>query len=284
MTDVKQRPSWLKALGSAEPPKAVQIDQIEYRLIEVYKHDSWAATAQYQSFVDAAVDQQPPKKIICKFNRRSNCFGIPLSWVGRTLAARESSAYSTLAELDVVPSALGDVYADGRILSNAFAHEFVEGHPLGEDERPQDEFFPSLQNALSAMHELGVVYMDLHKRENILVGADGLPKLVDFQISFQHRPRGWLAVGPGRWLRDILRKSDLFCFEKHVRRLRPDQAETLGVPLSTEPPWWIRAHRMIAVPFRQSRRRLLSWLRVRDRSGRCRSELFAEHAFREPLP
>ncbi|MFN3188916.1 MAG: hypothetical protein ACE361_00205 [Aureliella sp.] len=289
MQTVKQRPNWLRALGKEEPPETIFVDQVEYKLVEVYKHDSWAATAQYSaaqcSEARTGVMTGQPKacqKIICKFNRRSSFFGLPLGWIGRALANREASAYKALSDLTAIPSALGTVCSDGRRLRNAFAHQYVEGHPLGENESPSDQFFPELKRILHTMHEHGIVYMDLHKRENILVGEDGLPKLVDFQISFQHRPQGLLRRVPGRWLRDLLRNSDMFCFEKHVRRLRPDQAEALSVPTSLDPPWWIRAHRIIAVPFRQTRRQLLSWLRVRDRSGRCRSELFAEHAFRDP--
>ena len=46
---------------------------------------------------------------------------------------------------------------------------------------------------LNAMHERKVAYIDLHKRENILVNERGDPCLIDFQISVAW-PR-WLPAG-----------------------------------------------------------------------------------------
>jgi hypothetical protein len=45
-------------------------------------------------------------------------------------------------------------------------------------------------------------------------------------------------------------------------------------------PWWIRAHRCVAVPFRTVRRRLLTVLGIRSRSGHAFSEAFPEVAHR----
>jgi hypothetical protein len=45
-------------------------------------------------------------------------------------------------------------------------------------------------------------------------------------------------------------------------------------------PWWIRAHRCVAVPFRSIRRRLLTALRIRSADGQASSEAFPEIAHR----
>ena len=60
---------------------------------------------------------------------------------------------------------------------------YIEGHPLGNREAVNEEFFPTLGALLQAMHERKIVYVDLHKRENILVSEKGEPCLIDFQIS-----------------------------------------------------------------------------------------------------
>ena len=45
-------------------------------------------------------------------------------------------------------------------------------------------------------------------------------------------------------------------------------------------PWWIRAHRCVAIPFRTVRRRLLTALGIRSKSGHAFSEAFPEIAHR----
>ncbi len=57
-----------------------------------------------------------------------------------------------------------------------------------------ESFFPGLSALLDAMHERKVAYVDLHKRENILVNEKARPCLIDFQISVAW-PR-WLPAGP----------------------------------------------------------------------------------------
>ncbi len=272
----RQRPAWLRALGRAEPPRRVHIGGYAYARTEIFKHDSWAATAVYKA--DSCADQ--PDTVVCKFNRVQPLFGIPLSWLGRVLAARESRALHQLAHVRDVPAPSGPIEADGRRLSNAVAHEFLEGHPLGVDERVDDDFFPRLQSLLSEIHRCGMAYVDLHKRENVLVGIDGRPNLIDFQISLQSSGRILWRIPPLPWLLRIFQRSDEFCLAKHVRNLRPDQLNQLGLAHYAKIPWWIRAHRTVAVPFRQTRRRILAWLRVRDPSGRSSTEVFPEHAVR----
>ena len=74
---------------------------------------------------------------------------------------------------------------------------------------------------LREMHVRGIAYVDLHKRENVIVGDDGRPYLVDFQISFDvtHPRLRWV---PGaRAVFDQLCVGDLYHLEKHVRRADP---------------------------------------------------------------
>jgi hypothetical protein len=78
----------------------------------------------------------------------------------------------------------------------------------------------------------------------------------------------------------MFQSTDLFCLFKHVRHYRPEQLAALELEKYQQIPWWIRLHRLVAVPFRQARRRLLSKLSIRDSSGRANSEVFTEHALR----
>jgi hypothetical protein len=121
-----------------------------------------------------------------------------------------------------------------------------------------------------------MAYVDLHKRENIIVGAHGHPYLVDFQA----------CMGPWSWrvmtapILRALQRADLYHFAKHLRRARPDQ---LGLLSPTPRPLWLRLHRLTAIPFRYVRRRLLALIGVRDHSGEACSEIFPEHAVRNEM-
>jgi len=263
----RPRPPLFRALGAADAPLEVVVDGQRYRQIELFKHDSWAATALYQGAT---------KRIVCKFNRVQPLLGLPMTWLGRRLAEREHRALTRLANLPQVPAALGPVFASGRQLRHAVAREFIAGHPLRKDERVDSDFFPTLRAALRAMHRRGIAYVDLHKRENVIVGDDGRPYLVDFQICFDvTQPRfHWL---PGvQFVFDQLCVGDLYHLEKHVRRADAD-ALAYHPP---EIPAWLRLHRLVAVPFRQLRRRLLVARGIRTGRGAVASEVFAEDAVR----
>jgi hypothetical protein len=268
---VKARPSWLKALGSRSLPDTVAIGGVAHRLRETFKHDSWAATGLYEG----------PSGLlrVVKLHRQAPVFGISMGWLGRRLARHETYLLSALADLKGLPSLAGAVSAEGRLLPNAVARDYIEGHPLGNREAVDDSFYPALRALLHAMHDRHIVYVDLHKRENILVNERGEPCLIDFQISLAW-PR-WLPAGP---LFALMRRSDEYHLMKHWSRSRPEQCGFDEAVLRTRIPWPIRVHRLIARPIREMRRRLLVKLGVRSGKGRVETELFAEHALRQPSP
>jgi hypothetical protein len=268
---VKPRPSWLKALGSETPPISLEIGGQTHCLVETFKHDSWAATMVYEG--PAGVLR------VVKLHRRSPILGLPMSWLGRRLARHESTLLRLLSDLPGIPALAGTVSSHGRELRNAVAREFIAGHPLGRREAVSDSFFDELSKLLRSMHQRGVVYVDLHKRENIVVNQAGDPCLIDFQISLRW-PR-WLP----QWsLFELFRRSDEYHLMKHWSLCRPDQCASEHHALRARRPWWIDAHRLIARPLREMRRKVLVAVGVRTGKGRVESELFAEHAFREVGP
>jgi hypothetical protein len=261
---VRPRPPLLRALGRDEPPDEVEVDLKRYRLLRVVKHDSWAATAFYRG-----VD----KAIVCKFNRQQRVGPIPMRWLGRWLAGREAHALRLLAGLPGIPAGLGAVTIGGELLRHAVAHDFIAGRPLGRHDAIPAAAFAALVDLLAEVHRRSMAYVDLHKRENILVGDDGRLYLLDFQISFC-LPRRWPGNAlPMRALLGILQRSDSYHLKKHIARC----SDAGQAPAR---PWWIRVHRGVAIPLRALRRWLLVRLGVRTGRGRVETEFFPEEVVR----
>jgi hypothetical protein len=260
----RPRPPLLRALGRSEPPDEVVIDSERYRLVRVVKHDSWAATAFYAGRAG---------QVVCKFNRQQRIGPMPMGWLGRWLARREAHALRVLAGLQGIPLGLGSVHSGERELRHAVAHVLIPGRPLGRHDAISAAAFADLEQLLRAVHRRGMAYVDLHKRENILVGDDGRLYLLDFQISFCLK-HWWPANGLlMRVLLWILQRSDGYHLGKHIARCGKAQAPPAR-------PWWIRLHRFFARPLRNLRRRLLVKLGVRTGRGRVETEFFPEEVVR----
>lgn len=115
---------------------------------------------------------------------------------------------------------------------------------MAKDDTLNDTFFPLLQDILKQLHRRDIAYVDLNKAENIIVGDDGNPYLVDFQISFT-LPRWWPGNSlPMRVLLHILQRSDEYHLMKHFVRIRPDLLPPEQRDIKQLRPWWIRGWRM----------------------------------------
>ncbi len=261
----------LRALGAQDPPAIVEVQGVRYQLLEEFKHDSWAATALYHS---------PAGRIICKFNRVQPVLGIPMRWLGRTLAQREAMLLNKLHDVPGVARWAGDVLVDGRPQPNAVARLFIAGHPLHRNEKVADDFFPRLLHTLTQMHARDIAYVDLHKRENLIVSDQGHPYFIDFQICFHISRRHLTALWPWPQLLSILQQSDLYHLHKHRLQLRPDQVPADQRDIDRLRPWPIRLHRTVGVPFRTARRRLLVLMGVRSGRGMAHTETAPEDAVR----
>jgi len=260
----------LRALGNAEPPDRVEVAGAGYRIESVLKHDSWAATAIYAG--------PRGQRIICKFNRVQPAFGLPMAWLGRILARREAGFLRRLAHVELVPDDLGPVTVESHPVASAVARRYVEGEAFRDGTSVQVSFFVELRRLLDSVHASDMAYVDLHKRENIIVDRAGRPHLVDFQVSLGAWRR-WPGSG---WLVRKLQEMDDYHYRKHYARCLPETLTPEELRRYLEPPGFIRAHRTVAVPLRGLRRRLLVLLKVRDHSGQAGSELEPEDALRPP--
>jgi len=261
--NVRPRLPVFRALGRREPDAELQIDGRTYQLVEVFKHDSWAATGLY-------AEAETGARVVVKTNRQEPILAVPMQWLGRLLAWNEAQVYGRVNDLPGVPRFLGRVGATG------IAHAFVPGRPLRRGEKLGDEYFAELDKIVHAFHDREIAIVDLEKPENVLVGDDGRPYLTDFQISYA-LPRNWL----GRWffgrlLFTFFRDCDSYHYRKHVYRCRPDLLPQDVIDRNLAPPIWLRLHRKIAKPFRRLRRGVLVRAKIRSGPGYASSEYAPE--------
>lgn len=241
-------PAWLRALAGEDLPTSVIIGGSTFRRVRTFKHDFFAATGLYQG------GQQ---KIVVKIGRIAPVFGIPLAWLGRVLTEHEIRLYTLAQGIAGVPTFVGRWGATG------FAHEYVEGRPLAKDAALGDCFFGQLAAILEGLHRRDIAYVDLEKRENILLGEDGRPYLIDFQISWHLPANRGGQTSFFRLIRDMLQASDRYHLYKHWRRLQPDRLSRADADRFGRPPFWIRWHRWVFRPLTLLRRQILVWLGAR---------------------
>ena len=265
----KPRPALFRALGNEEAPEVIILEGRKYRLREVFKHDSWAATALYVSHSD---------KVVCKFNRKNPILGIPMVWLGRMIARREAFFFAELSDVPEIPKGYATVFVDGNRWETAFAHQYVEGRSINESDRLQDEIFDRVADLLERLHRRGIAYMDLHKPENLILGDDGRIHLVDFQVSFVVRPDSWCL--PLRWLLRLFQQGDEYHLLKHRTRLCLNPPKNWKEIMNRHRPWWLKLHRGVAVPLRTLRRKFLTLLGIRRGTGRADTEHFVEIGLR----
>ncbi|MHC4574344.1 MAG: hypothetical protein ACYS76_09470 [Planctomycetota bacterium] len=239
------------------PPQVVLADNT-YRLQQVLKHDFFAATALYEAVAPTPSGQTTaPKKVVLKLARKQHLFGLPLAWLGQGLCRHEVSMLQLLSGLTHVPRVLSTYGKTG------FTYEYIEGSSLKEQKEIPHHFFDQLLELLRQIHLRNVVYLDMNKRGNILLGADGQPYLIDFQISLHVGDYFLLSKRLTEYLRQTLQWADIYHLFKHKRRLCPRFLWPHEKTLSHEVSPLIQIHRLVATPIRVLRRALLRFLHAK---------------------
>ena len=248
---IPRRPPLFRALGKEDPPPLLFIHDHGYRLIAILKHDSWAATALYGS--------ESGHQIACKFNRVSLLpLGVPAAWIGKFLARREKGVFRLMEGHAGFPKWSGPVMVKGQELQNAVAHEWIDGDPFHPAMSVGAAFFPTLRDMLKALHAHDIAYVDMSKWGNILVGRDGHPYLIDYQIHFRPAPN--LPLG---WLLGLGQAADLYYFHRHWMRCRPDQISADDRQAWSRQPWPVLIAEKAGPAFRRLRLLILGLHRVR---------------------
>jgi predicted Ser/Thr protein kinase len=241
----------MRALGREELPVRLVVSGRALRRLETAKHDFWAATGFYED--------EAGRRAVLKMYRTTRFAGAPLRWLGRWQCEREVGFYRHLAGVACVPSLLD------RVSDTAYLRAFVPGHPLSREQAIADDFWNRLEAAIAEVHRRGVAYVDSNKPENVLVGDDGRPYLIDFQIAWRCGPRRHTL---GRWWLARLQREDMYHLLKHKRRFAREAMTPAELDRVRQRSLLIRAYRVMTWPYRTVRRPLLRWLR---RTGRVLS-------------
>lgn len=142
--------------------------------------------------------------------------------VARYLMRRERCALQALEGLEAVPRLVHSLEAErtpseqGSVPrpQEILVRTWVEAEPLHKSTELALDYFDHLDELVAALHARGVCHNDLHKEQNILVGVDGYPHLIDFQLASLH-------PGGGRGFQTRVR-DDLRHVQKHRRRYTRD--------------------------------------------------------------
>jgi hypothetical protein len=238
----------MRAMGEHDLPPTIDTGGTSYGHVRTIKHDFFAATGLYQA--------EDGRKAILKVGRPTPFLGLPVQWIGKWLCDREVRCYEALADLPNIPPLLGRVGPTG------FAHAYIEGRPLAKGMSVPDTFFPELRALLATLQERGIAYVDTNKPENILLGDDGRPYLIDFQINFALHDFGRNRIA--RWWLRRMHDADLYHICKHKKRLRPDQLTPEEADRAVRRGLLISLHRIITKPYFLLRRRTMKRL---EKSG-----------------
>ena len=98
-----------------------------------------------------------------------------VKYIHTLMLRHEHRVYQQLSGFEGAPECYGLI--DNKYL----ALEYVKGQPIRQKRPANDErFFKKLFELVEQMHRLGVAHMDLKKKDNLLVGTDDRPYIIDF--------------------------------------------------------------------------------------------------------
>jgi RIO-like serine/threonine protein kinase len=171
--------------------------------------------------------------------------------LARHLAGREARALKRLEALaGEVPRLLS---WDGLRLERTW----LEGRPMQVAQPADPAFFARSLHLLRRIHAAGVVHNDLAKEPNWLVGPQGEPRIVDFQLA-------WAPARRGRLFR-LLGREDLRHALKHRRYYAASTLTRRQRRILATPAWTSRTWRATVKPvYLWVTRRVLGWA---DREG-----------------
>jgi len=249
----------LYACGEEKLPRTILLEKNTYLLSKILKHDFFAATALFQlKKRKKRTDKKTPFKIVLKMYRQQHFLGLPMAWLGKNLCNYETENLRRLQGIAQVPKLLSTYGNTG------FIYEYIEGCSLDESKNLPDDFFDHLLELLNRIHSLGIAYLDMNKRGNIIVGEDGRAFLIDFQIALYMNKNPSFGKSFAQYFWNCSKKADLYHLFKHKRKLKPQLLNPEEKNISHSKNKLISLHRSLTRPFRKLRRQLLRYLYSRN--------------------
>jgi hypothetical protein len=226
-------------------PQQVILEGQLFLMEKILKDDFFSVNVLYRSTTTAL-------RYVLKLSDFRFIFGALLRPMASLMSWREYWIYQKVADLEGVPR-LGP-----RFGNRGYFHAFAEGKTLFEVNDPAEippEFFKQLHAILNQVHARRIAYIDLNKLGNVILGNDGLPYLIDYQICLPFPTHGWLAnvLNP---VFEQLAHEDLYHLYKHKRRFQPELMTEDEKAMATKSPlnWWY--DRNIGTPYRKLKRRI----------------------------
>ncbi len=248
-------------------PEQIQIDGRAFSFEKVLKDDFFSVNVLYRNGDGV--------RYVLKLSDFRFLFGVLLRPLAAAFSQREYAIYRRVADIEGIP-ALGPRF--GR---RGYLHRYVEGrslHELRKGEALPDDFFPRLGRIIAELHRRRVFYLDLNKRGNVILGDDGRPYLIDFQVSVFLKKR----KGPGGRLTDrlfnLLIQEDLYHLYKHKRHFQRHLMTPDELRLARKTRFNEALDRFLGTPYRRVKRLLYpsgsnetvwyKWRKLKDQSKR----------------
>lgn len=167
------------------------------------------------------------------------------------MSRREYRLYSMVSDLPNVPE-LGP-----RFGLRGYLHRFVEGKTLYELEKEgrfdlPDDFFDKLKALIEEIHRRRIFYLDLNKQGNVILGDNGQPYLIDYQVCIYFKHRNCLMDR----IFTLLTKEDIYHLYKHKKNFRPDLMNGEEVKLSERTEFNKMISKYVGIPYRRIKRKI----------------------------
>ena len=149
--------------------------------------------------------------------KRTNKMGALTKYVSEHFIQHEYKIYQRLEGIAGIPKCYG-LSDDGSLIL-----EYIDGNSYREKEHileNRDQFFIDLLALILSIHKAGVSHGDLKRKDNILIGENNQPYLIDFGTAMSLNFEGQLIK---RWLYNFSKQTDLNAWIKHKYFRQYDQ-------------------------------------------------------------
>ena len=149
--------------------------------------------------------------------KRTNKIGVFTRRVSEHFIQHEYKIYQRLEDIAGIPKCYG-LSDDGSLIL-----EYIDGSSYREKEyilENRDQFFIDLLALILSIHKAGVSHGDLKRKDNILVGENDQPYLIDFGTAMSLNSKNKFIK---RWLYNFSKQTDLNAWIKHKYSRQYDQ-------------------------------------------------------------